>query len=47
MLRAADMAEVSGFIQDLKDGSGRCGFDAHVRARCEIEWRSATKNRDC
>ena len=33
MLRAADMAEVSGFIRDLKDGSGRCGFDAHVGER--------------
>ena len=33
MLRAADMAEVTGFIQDLKDGSGRCGFDAHVGER--------------
>ena len=34
MLLAADMAEVKGFIQDLKDGSGRCGFDACRRARC-------------
>ena len=33
MLRAADMAEVTGFIQNLKDGSGRCGFDAHVGER--------------
>ena len=33
MLRAADMAEVTGFIQNLKDGAGRCGFDAHVGER--------------
>ena len=26
MLRAADMAEVTGFIQNLKDGSGGAGL---------------------
>tara|TARA_B100000963_G_scaffold361083_1_gene394760 strand:- start:340 stop:2052 length:1713 start_codon:yes stop_codon:yes gene_type:complete len=33
MLKAANMAEVTGFIGNLKDSAGRRGFDAHVGER--------------
>ena len=33
MFKAAMMAEVTGFIQHLKDSAGRTGFDAHVGER--------------